>query len=124
MPPSLRPRILGCLTAAYGAYTLVRPHSLMRATGLETGDIPLSQQRTGIGRAIGARDLVSGAAMMLLAAGPPLRAAVVARVVCDVGDAIGFGRSVPVRFRARVIGVAGAWGLLCATTFRAAGHAR
>ena len=114
------PRILGGLTAAYGAYTLGRPDSLMGAAGLLTDDLAQSHRRRRMARAIGARDLVSGVSMVLAPLGAPLRAAIVARVACDLGDAVGFGITVPRRSRVKVVAVAGGWGLLCAASFSAA----
>ena len=124
MRPTLFPRILGGLAAAYGAHTFARPHSLMRAVGLEPGDLPVSQRHKGLGRAIGARDVVSGVSMMLAPAGTAMQAAIVARVACDLGDTIGFGLVVPSRFRFKVVAVTAGWGLLCAAAFPAAGRAR
>ena len=124
MKPAPFPRILGALTAAYGAYTFARPHSLMRIAGLEPPDLPVSQQRKALGRAIGARDLASGASMMLTPAGMAMQGAIMARVACDLGDAIGFGLAVPPQFRFRVVAVAAGWGLLCAAAFPSAGRAR
>jgi hypothetical protein len=111
------PRVLGALTAAYGAYTLARPHSLARLAGLLTSDRPASPATRNLGWAIGARDVVSGTAMMLAPPGPALRAALVARVAFDAGDAIGFGVTVPASSRAKVIAVAAGWGLICASAF-------
>lgn len=116
------PRALGALTAAYGAYTLARPHSLARVAGLLTPDRPASRSTRNLGWAIGARDLVSGAAMMLAPPGAPLRAALAVRVACDAGDAIGFGVSVPSSSRAKVIAVAAGWGVICAAAFPATGR--
>jgi hypothetical protein len=99
MRSPLVPRVLGALTAAYGAYTFARPLSLARLAGLSTADRPRAMRNLGWG--IGARDVVSGAAMMLAPAGPALRAALAVRVACDVGDAIGFGMSVPRRHERR-----------------------
>jgi hypothetical protein len=124
MRSAMFPRILGALTAAYGAYTLMRPHSLVRAAGLEPGDRPISQSGRRLGRGIGARDLVSGVSMLLAPQGAPLRAAVTGRVACDLADTIGFGLAVPRRYRTKVIAVAGGWGLLCAASFPAAGRTR
>lgn len=117
----LVPRALGALTAAYGAFTLMRPHSLARTAGLLTPDRPASRATRNLGWAIGARDLISGGAMMLAPPGAPLRAALAARVACDAGDAVGFGVSVPPSSRAKVIAVAAGWGLICAAAFPAAG---
>ena len=120
MRSTLVPRTLGALTAAYGAYTLLRPHSLARAAGLLAPDRPPSPAMRNLGWAIGARDLISGGAMILTPPGGPLRAALAARVACDLGDAIGFGVSVPRSSRAKVIAVAAGWGLACAAAFPAA----
>jgi hypothetical protein len=116
------PRLLGALTAAYGAYTLARPHSLARAAGLVTPDRPPSRATRNLGWAIGARDLVSGAAMMLAPRGSALQAALAVRVACDAGDAIGFGVAVPQQSRAKVIAVATGWGLICAAAFPTTGQ--
>jgi hypothetical protein len=122
MRSTLVPRVLGALTAAYGAYTLARPHSLARLAGLSTPERPASRATRNLGVAIGARDLVSGAAMMLAPQGPALRAALAVRVACDAGDAIGFGVAVPPSSRAKVIAVAAGWGVICAAAFPATGR--
>jgi hypothetical protein len=116
------PRILGTLTAAYGAYTLARPHSLARVAGLVSADRPASRHTRNLGWAIGARDVVSGAAMMLAPPGTELRTALAVRVACDAGDAVGFGVSVPASSRVKVIAVAAGWGLICAAAFPATGR--
>ena len=74
MRSALVPRALGAVTAAYGVYTLARPHSLARVAGMLTPERPASTATRNLGWAIGARDLVSGTAMMLAPAGPALRA--------------------------------------------------
>ena len=116
------PRVLGALTAVYGGYTLARPHSLARAAGLLTPGRPASSTTRNLGWAIGARDLVSGAAMTFAPPGVALRTALAVRVACDVGDAIGFGVAVPASSRAKVIAVAAGWGLICAAAFPATGR--
>jgi hypothetical protein len=121
MRSPLVPRALGALTAAYGVYTLARPQSLARVAGLVTPDRPASRATRNLGWAIGTRDLVSGAAMMLAPPGTALRAALAVRVAFDAGDAIGFGVAVPRSSRAKVIAVAAGWGLICASAFRATG---
>ena len=118
----LVPRALGALTAAYGAYTLARPNSLARVAGLVTPDRPASSTTRNLGWAIGARDLASGAAMLLAPGGTALRTALAVRVACDAGDAIGFGLAVPRSSRAKVISVAAGWGLICASAFPATGR--
>ena len=116
------PRALGALTAAYGVYTLARPHSLARLAGLLTADRPASPATRNLGWAIGARDVVSGTAMMLAPSGTALRTALAVRVAFDAGDAIGFGVTVPPSSRAKVIAVAAGWGLICASAFPATGR--
>jgi hypothetical protein len=122
MRSALIPRVLGALTAAYGGYTLARPHSLARVAGLVTPDRPASRATRNLGLAIGARDVASGAAMILAPAGTALRTALAVRVAFDVGDAIGFGVSVPASSRTKVIAVAAGWGLICASAFSATGN--
>ena len=123
-PPEWLPRVLGWLTLGYGAYTLARPQSLVHAAGLEPGPGPISRRGRLLGMAVGARDLVSGLAMVAAAPGTPLRVAVSARVACDLGDVIGLGGAVPPRYRTKVVAAAGGWGLLCAASYPAAGRRR
>jgi hypothetical protein len=120
MSTSSYPRTLGALTAAYGAYTLLRPQSLLRAAGLERTTEPSRSGRT-LARVIGARDVLSGLAMVAAPPGPLLRAAVLARVASDSADVVGFGTAVPDSHRAKVVAVAGGWGLLCASALLKAG---
>jgi hypothetical protein len=122
MRSTVIPRALGALTAAYGAYTLARPHSLARVAGLVTPDQPVSRATRNLGWAIGGRDFASGVAIMLAPAGAALRTALAVRVACDAGDAIGFGVAVPRSSRAKVIAVAAGWGLICASAFPATGR--
>ena len=118
MRSPLVPRVLGALTAAYGAYTLARPHCRSHVlAGLSTADRPARHEESRLGDR--ARDVVSGTAMMLAPSGSALRAALAVRVAFDAGDAIGFGVSVPPSSRAKVISVAAGWGLICASAFPA-----
>jgi hypothetical protein len=110
------PRVLGALTLAYGGYTLWRPASLLRAAGLQPRGGPTSRSGPTLARVIGARDVLSGLAMLSAPPGPLLRAAVTARVACDASDVVGFGTTVPASHRAKVVAVAGGWGLLCAAS--------
>jgi hypothetical protein len=116
------PRALGVLTLAYGAYTLIRPQSLVRAADLDAVDQGPSAPGQTLGRLIGMRDVLSGVAMTLSPSGTPLQAAVAARVACDASDVVAFGLSVPPRSRVKVIAVAAAWGLVCAASYPAAGQ--
>jgi hypothetical protein len=121
MTATVAPRVVGLLTAAYGVYTLLRPASLVRAADLTSGSGAVPRAGQTLGRVIGARDLLSGVAMVTAPAGAPLQAAVVARVCCDVSDVVGFGLTVPPRSRAKVMAVAGAWGAIAAASWLAAG---
>jgi hypothetical protein len=118
------PRILGWLTLGYGAYTAARPQSLVHAAGLEPPRSRVSRPGRALARVIGARDLLSGLAMVLAPSGAPLRAAVAVRVLSDTVDVVGFGTSVPPRYRTRVIGVAAGWGALCAASLLTTGPDR
>lgn len=109
-------RIVGGLTAAYGAYTFIRPDSLGRAAGLRPRDEPGTPTGRALGRLVGARDVLSGIAMAIAPVGAPLTAAVIARVACDTTDAIGLGLSVRPASRLKVIGVTAGWALLSAST--------
>ena len=122
MRSALAPRVLGGVTAAYGAFTLMRPQSLVRAAGLQPVDLPESSFVGNVARAIGARDLVSGIAMVLAPPGRPLQLALAARVASDLGDAIGFGLAAPPRSKFKVVAIAIGWGVLCASTLRTARH--
>jgi hypothetical protein len=118
MTPRLTyPRVLGLLTAAYGAYTLARPESLPRTVGLDRGERDGAATGRALGRLVGARDLVSGASMVLLPPGPALRTAIAARVACDASDAVAFGSTAPSDRRALVLGVTTGWALLCASSW-------
>lgn len=118
------PRTLGLLTLGYGAYTLAKPESLVCAAGLEPRGRPISRSGRTLGRSIGVRDMLSGAAMVLAPTGVPLRTAIAARVACDASDVVGFGLSVPPQSRAKVVAVAAGWGILCATSLPAARRQR
>ena len=67
--------------------------------------------------AIGARDLVSGAAVMLAPSGVALRTALAVRVACHARDAIGHGLPVPASSRAKVIALAPSRRLISAPAF-------
>jgi hypothetical protein len=116
------PRVLGVLTLAYGAYTFVRPESLLRAAGLQPPDGSTSRPGRTLGRLVGTRDVLSGLAMVAARPGPPLEAAVLVRVACDASDVVAFGLSVPRQSRVKVVAVAAAWGLVCAASYPSAGR--
>jgi hypothetical protein len=116
------PRLLGALTLAYGAAVAARPRVLTGPAGLETAARPSPRARR-IARAVGMRDVVSGAAMVLAPAGRPLQRAVAVRVACDLADVVGFGLGSPgARNKAKAMGAAAGWALLCASSWPAAGR--
>jgi len=116
------PRLLGALTLAYGAAVAARPQVLTRPAGLESAS-RTSRRARRVARAVGMRDVVSGAAMLLAPAGPPLQRAVAVRVACDLGDVAGFGLASPgARNKAKAVGAAAGWALLCASSWPAAGR--
>lgn len=118
---TLLPRILGAATAAYGVAALVRPRILARPVGMVEPDGSLGPGIRVAAGLIGVRDVVAGGAMALAPAGPPLRAAIVARAVFDAGDALLFGTLSPTPdARRKAAAVAGGWSALCALSLLAA----
>ncbi|RMI27776.1 hypothetical protein [Nocardia stercoris] len=113
MRATVAPRIAGLATAAYGAAVAVRPALLLDPCGW-----PDTDRRRLFARALGWRDLLSGAALAAAPRPGPLRAAVLVRVGADVSDAVLFGvtlRGTPQRHRA--VAVAVSWAALCAATW-------
>lgn len=117
------PRVLGALTLAYGAAVVAHPAVLTRPAGLERA-VASSPRTRAVVRAVGLRDVLSGATMVLLPTGRPLRSAVAARVLCDLGDVVGFGIASPGNSKAKAVAAATGWALLCASSWRAAGGGR
>lgn len=118
------PRLLGALTAAYGAAVIARPGLLTRPCGLADAEGNTTPGLTVLARAIGARDLISGVAVAAAPDRRSLRTALAVRVGADFADAIGFGLGLPDRDAARKAAiVAGTWGLVCAASgFAVAGR--
>lgn len=118
------PRALGVATAAYSVAIIARPDLFTGPTKLTADGEPPSRG-TAIGvRALGGRDLASGLAMALAPAGAPLRTAVGVRVGSDLVDLVLLGTGLPdADARRKAIGVATAWGALCALSARFAGSA-
>ncbi|MGN5238833.1 MULTISPECIES: hypothetical protein [unclassified Rhodococcus (in: high G+C Gram-positive bacteria)] len=114
------PRIVGLLTAAYGAYTALRPASLVHAAELEARGSGETRTGRALGIALGARDVLSGLSMMLATPGAPLRSAVAARVAFDLGDVVAFGIASPPSAKAKVMGVAAGWAAVCAAALPSA----
>ena len=108
-------RVLGVATAAYSAAIIVRPAVLAGPSGLAnaTGEVPAGTKI--LIRALGARDVAIGLAMVFAPEGAPLRTAVAARVASDLADAVVFGTALPEPDKRRkVAGFAAVWGGLCA----------
>ena len=110
------PKILGGLTAAYSVAVLVSPKVLAGPTELASG----GRVTRGVGalsRAVAARDLASGLAMVLAPTPQAQRTAIAVRVLSDLGDTVVFGPSLPsasARRKAAAVGVL--WGGLCAAS--------
>lgn len=100
------------LTAAYGLSTLVRPAVFARPAGL-SGPRPPDPVAVLV-RAVGVRDVAGGLAMAVAPAGPALRAAVLARIAADVGDAVTFALSPnpDPAARRKAVAVGAGWGAL------------
>lgn len=110
-------RILGALTAGYGLFELTRPATIARQAGLDAS-APALRILTGT---LGVRDIVSGSAMFAARTPRGRSAAVTARVLFDLGDAVLFAALLPDGARkAKVAAVAGGWGGLCGLAHLAA----
>ncbi|MFB7651568.1 MULTISPECIES: hypothetical protein [unclassified Streptomyces] len=116
-------RILGAATAAYSAAIIIRPVWLARPCGLISADGAVPASTGLLIRAIGARDVAIGIAMLTAGDPPARRTATACRVAADWSDAALFGTLLPdTERRLKVAGFAAAWGALCAVaagdTFR------
>jgi hypothetical protein len=111
-------RVLGAATIAFGALEFAKPDLWAQPTGI-TGPSPA--MRTWH-QTLGARDLVSGLAMVAAPAGPALRAATLFRIVSDSTDALAFGLNAPgTRLKAKAVGAALGYAALNALSLRWAG---
>jgi hypothetical protein len=109
-------RVLGVLTAAYGAAVVLRPSVLTGPLKLTGGGSPARPVRL-LATAMGARDLAIGAAMAVAPEGRPLTVAVATRVAADVSDAVIFGTGSPDReTKLKAVAAALGWGALCAAS--------
>lgn len=109
------PRVLGVATTAVGVLELVRPDLWARPTGI-TGPSPAMRAWH---HTAGARDVVSGLALLLAPTGDKLRAAVLFRIVSDVTDAVGTGLNAPTgTARAKAVGAALGYAALNAVALR------
>lgn len=113
-------RVLGAATAAYGLALVARPEVLARPTGLvdEEGRVP--GPTALLIRSLGARDAAIGAAMVLAGDRASRRLATACRIAADASDAVVFGTLLeePDK-RRKAVGVAAAWGVLCAAALYA-----
>jgi hypothetical protein len=111
-------RVLGVTTIAFGALEFAKPDLWATPTGI-TGPSPA--MRTWH-QTLGARDVVSGLAMVLAPAGLALRAATLFRIVSDSTDALAFGLNAPdSRLKAKAIGAALGYAAVNALSLRWAG---
>ena len=108
-------RTLGIATAAFGVLELAKPDVWSKPTGV-VGPSPAMRAWH---HTLGARDVVSGLALLLAPAGPALRAATLFRIASDLSDAVGFGLNAPdARHRAKAVGAAVGFAALNALTLR------
>ena len=89
------PWILGSVTAALGAWTLVGAGSFLRSGGQDSPEAHARRRRSYLGRAIGARVRVTGASKVLAARGRPRRAQRGSRTAHDLGADVRFGTVLP-----------------------------
>ncbi|TLW94599.1 hypothetical protein FFT09_01545 [Saccharomonospora piscinae] len=110
-------RLLGALTTGYGALVLARPATLAGPCELTGPDGEVAPETATLVRAIAARDVASGLAMIAARTPSALATAIAVRVACDAGDALGLGLGLPTRdARRKAALVASAWGALCAAS--------
>ena len=105
--PSLT-SVVGAATAAFSAALVVAPRVLLSPTGM-----PDPAQTRALVRALGARDVAIGLAMLTAPGGRVRDLAAAARVLSDCTDAAVLPSAVPDRGRAAALGAsAAAWGAL------------
>jgi hypothetical protein len=111
-------RALGVATLATGILEFAKPDVWARPTGLGSASPAMRTWH----HTLGARDVVSGVAMLAAPAGPALRTATYFRIVSDLTDALAFGINAPTaRFKAKALGVTVAYASLNALSLRWAG---
>lgn len=105
-------RVVGVATLAYGASLAIRP-----ATLTSPARLPETPGYEWFARAIGVRDVLSGASLVATAADPErARWAVTARVLADASDVVVFGVLCPPSAKAKAMAIAAGYGLTCALT--------
>lgn len=117
-------KVVGLVTAGYGALTVARPDLLARQ--LKLPDVLGETQQGAVvaSYAVGVRDIASGLSLVLLPAGRLRAVAVAARVLFDVSDGLLWPRAVsdPATQRKIQVGALG-WGGACALAGLASGIA-
>ena len=112
-------RALGVATLATGLIEFVKPDVWAKPTGLGT----LSPAMRTWHHTLGARDVVSGVAMLAAPAGPALRTATLFRIVSDLTDAVAFGINAPGSARkVKALGATFGYAGLAALSLRKAGR--
>jgi hypothetical protein len=112
-------RALGVATLATGLVEFAKPDVWAKPTGLGT----LSPAMRTWHHTLGARDVVSGVAMLAAPAGPALRTATLFRIVSDLTDAVAFGINAPTAaLKAKALGITFAYAALNAVSLRWAGE--
>ena len=110
-------RLMGLATVAYSVAILARPALMARPCGLVDEDGNVTSGVAALIRGVGVRDAATGAALAFAPTHGVLRAAGLARVAADFGDAALLGAFAPdAKTRRNVIAVAGGWGLLTLAT--------
>jgi hypothetical protein len=108
-------RALGVATLATGVVEFAKPDVWARPTGLGTASPAMRTWH----HTLGARDMVSGVAMIAAPAGPPLQAATLFRIVSDLTDALAFGINAPTaKLKAKAAGIAVSYAALNALSLR------
>jgi hypothetical protein len=106
-------RLLGLLTVLYSIVAMIRPRILVTPAGLVPRTEPVPVPLKALTRAVAARDLAVGVAMMFAPMTVPLVWALVVRIAADLADAAVFGVMVSDRAaRLKTVGVAAGWGVL------------
>jgi hypothetical protein len=106
-------RLLGLLTVLYSIVAMIRPRILVTPAGLVSRAEPIPVPLKALTRAVAARDIAVGVAMMFAPMTVPLVWALVIRIASDFSDAAVVGVMVADRSaKLRTVGVAVGWGVL------------
>ena len=106
--PSLT-ALTGAATATFSAVFVAAPALLLRPCGIAE-----TRQTRALARMVGARDVVSGLALVLAAPGRSRRLAVAGRVASDWTDAAALAAGLAGQQRRGLVSASAvAWGLVC-----------